>query len=316
MNSTSETTVPSAGSGFTPELVLVVDTLSYLCLALSFIASVLFYIFPTQRKYPASALGWSSAVNFLVCLYSVAVIQPLSLQKYTVETCHAQLAIENFLTFVLIGCNNVLAVILFVSVRMSKPMEYSENKYYLIGSVTGAIAPAVAIAIITAEVPFNPFACADIKPYVYIQVALGFFFLTFQLCLIVPTFARVSEIVGKARKTESNKHDHRLAVLVVRLMMVYLCQLFGFVPVYIIEIANPNLVAYAVVLKMIGGILDAIVLTVTNRALMKYILGKFISLDSSDSSGHKSSHAHEMGSTKSKTSHDSLSARISAASTV
>jgi len=255
--------------------VAAVDPLTYLAMFLNAGACVLFYLFKSQRRFPCAALGWTSIVNVLICFYSLAIIEPLA----SYLECRATLFIEAFLVFVLIGCNNVLAVILLVTIRLRRAMD---TWAAVILSVVGVFVPALAVCLVMGFMPFTLQGCTYLTPYLYIAVVIGFFCLLLQLCLILVSLRHVKTIITNAKSQSFTKHDRRLYILTVRLILVYVCQLFGFFPVYLAEIVNPRQVGTAVILKLIGGILSALVLTATNRPLMRMMFKRFRS-DSSSS---------------------------------
>jgi len=254
--------------------------LSYIDLIINFIAFILFYIFQSQRKFPCAALGWTTVFNMGINLYTLSVVNVV---PASVPECQATLFIEAGLTFGLIGCNNVLALILFVSVRLRISMDPKDDKRWLIGCVTSVIVLVLSMALVMELIPHKAQGCTWVVPSLYVPLAVGLFFLLCQLILIVMSLKFVYEIMRKAKHTSCTKTDYRLYILSVRLIMVFFFQLFEFFPVYLTEIISEPNVATALYIKIAGSIMDALILTFSNRALMEIVLPKVIMRFSSGS---------------------------------
>jgi len=272
--------------------------LSYIDLFVNVIACVLFYSFKAQRKFPCAALGWTTIFNIMINLYSVAIEHGV---PASYSECRATLFIESGLTFGLIASNNVLVLILFVSVRLRRPMETTDDKRWFIGCITFVIAITIIMAFVMEYIPYSAAHCSWQVPWLYVPLSVGLFLLSIQLIFLGLSMHQVVLIIGRSRDTNCSKRDYRLYILSVRLILVFFFQSFEFFPLYLTEIVNLNAEATALFIKITGSTMDALVLTFSNRALLRKIL-PIVFKHSSSSDDKTSSNMSKRASKQSKNS--------------
>jgi len=275
------------GVGLTGQDQTNVLVLAYIEMFLNLFALILFYTFKAQRRFPCAALGWTTVFNILLNLFNISMSNTLSGSP---AECKANLLLFSGLGFGLVASNNVFAFILFVTLRLNKSMDYEEDKRYFWGCVGQVVAGCIIMGVVMSNVPYKEAGCTWVVPWLYIPVAVGGFCLLFQLVLISLSLKQVVVIIRKAKGENCSKHDRRLFYLSIRLILVFVLQMFGFFPAYLTEIINVNHLITAFYVKFAGGLSDPIVLTLTNRALMKMIMPKVLHLFGT-SSGSSSSGA-------------------------
>lgn len=211
----------------------------------------------------------------------------------SVTECKATLFFFSAFSFGLVACNNVFVFILYSTLRQNKSLHYEDDKRYFFGCLAQVIISSVLMGMIMDLVPYKLTGCTWEPDYLAIPLSLGGFCLVVQIIMIAVTMKRVKDIVDKS-KDEYSRGDKRLLVLSGRLVLVFFFQSFAFFPVYITETiygGNINQIVTGLYIKFAGGMMDAVVLTVTNRALMKKIIPKILNLygsSNSSSSGNGS----------------------------
>jgi len=258
------------------------QALAAIGLVLSFGSFTLFYMYKSQRKFPVSLLGWISVSNMLmmiIVLYfyfgGMSGFGSAIGQGDSPASCRLLYAVDNFILSFNVCCNTFLAITLYVSVARRQSMEYSVNPWYFKGFVLAIIAWVVVLTTVAASLPQIPdSSCAVEYLYNLAMIIPNMCLLCAQVVLVSITITSIWRIIKSVRSNTSNKHDHRLFLLISRFVPVMLSQLLELVPQYVAslgDIAGPQQTDIIFILLATAAILDSVVLIATNRSLLRTI---------------------------------------------
>eukprot|EP00026_Physarum_polycephalum_P010930 Phypoly_transcript_11117.p1 GENE.Phypoly_transcript_11117~~Phypoly_transcript_11117.p1 ORF type:complete len:340 (+),score=9.27 Phypoly_transcript_11117:118-1137(+) len=250
------------------------------------LAAIIYYIFPRLRVFPRSILSWINFYNILFNAYlipkwfpgSVAhkplVVNLLSGSSY----CRFCLFLDNFSINGLVACDTLIAVTLFLVLKMKVDLEDNQRyfrEFYLLFAIgfpltigfTAAFGFSTATHLASPCVVSNPIGIALITYPSFILALIQFF-------LIIWAMIHVREVVNSVHSMSPNNFP--LKYLVVRFMATFVAQLYNIFATQIYALfpstnANAIFSRFAFISHANGGTVDALILIIGNVDFINWL---------------------------------------------
>jgi len=205
-------------------------------------AVVTFYAFKKQRVFPASILAWLCALEFIYSLHMVIKWSPYSIAhdvevrklKAPSVACNFLVGLEIGMLSGLIFIHDLIAITLFVSVVLNKPMETKITYNYFIAFIASFWIWTSVEGITTGvgQQSTAPSYCQPTEVYYYLVRVVPFCVsLIFQIICLVPAMKEIRKILTAANNLDpAKKRERRAALLYIRYFSAFLNQIMGLTP--------------------------------------------------------------------------------------